>query len=146
MSQTYNVFYIDSTKAIEWITSGLCTADMISDQADVGNSHMQLDLDDFNLCENHYVNDAGNGVVEYSTFSPSVSAASIAIDATSTITNIPQGTVVKVEMSRETISTITMDSDESLTLTGTMAGLYNFTFTKDKYYQATTSITVEMQT
>ena len=118
---------------------------MISDQADVGNSHMQLDLDDFNLCENHYVNDAGNGVVEYSTFSPSVSAASIAIDATSTITNIPQGTVVKVEMSRETISTITMDSDESLTLTGTMAGKYFLTFNKAKYYEAVATITVQAQ-
>ena len=145
MSQTYNIFYTDSTKAIEWVTNGLCTDEMISDQADVGISHMQLELDEFGICDNHYVNDAGNAVVEYSTFSPSVSAASIAIDATSTITNIPEGAVVKVERHRETISTITMDSDESLTLTGTMAGLYNFTFTKDKYYPARTSITVQAQ-
>ena len=145
MSQTYNVFYTDSTKAIEWVTNGLCTDDMISDQATAGFAHMQLELDEFAICENHYVNDAANGVVEYSTFSPSVSAASIAIDATSTITNIPQGTVIKVEHNAETISTITMDSDESLTLTGTMAGRYNFTFTKDKYYPATTSIIVQAQ-
>ena len=145
MSQTYNIFYTDSTKAIEWVTNGLCTSDMISDQATAGFEHMQLDLDEFAICESHYVNNAGDGVVEYSTFSPSVSAVSIAIDATSTITSIPQGTVIKVEHNAETIATITMDSDESLTLTGTMAGRYNFTFNKAKYYQATTSITVEAQ-
>ena len=145
MSQTYNIFYTDSTKAIEWVTNGLCTDEMISDQADAGLAHMQLELDEFNICENHYVNDAANGVVEYSALSPSVSAVSIAIDATSTITNIPAGTTIVVERGRETISTITMDSDESLTLTGTMAGLYNFTFSKAKYYSATTSITVQAQ-
>jgi len=145
MSQTYNVFYTNSTKAIEWVTNGQCTTEMISDQATAGLAHMTVDLDDFGICDNHYVNDAGNGVVEYTTFSPNVSTANIAIDATSTISNIPEGSTIKVELNNETVTTITMDSDESLTLTGTMAGKYFLTFNKAKYYEAVVIITVEAQ-
>ena len=141
----YNIFYTDSTKAISWVTNADCDSAMISDQADAGLSHFTLDITDFDICDNHYVNDAGNGVVEYSTFSPNVSAASIAIDGTSTISNIPEGTAVKVTLGNDTVANITMNSDESLTLTGTMAGKYFFTFNKDKYYEATTTITVEAQ-
>jgi len=141
----YNIFYNNSTKAISWVTNADCDSDMISDQADLGNSHMTLDITEFDICDNHYVNDAGNGIVEYSTFSPNVSANTIAIDGTSTISNIPEGTTVKVTLGNNTVANITMNSDESLTLTGTMAGKYFFTFNKDKYYEATTTITVEAQ-
>ena len=141
----YNIFYTDSTKAISWVTNADCDSAMISDQADAGLSHFTLDITDFDICDNHYVNDAGNGVVEYSTFSPNVSAASIAIDGTSTISNIPEGTTIKVQLSNTTITTITMNSDESLTLTGTMAGKYSLIFNKAKYYEATTTITVQAQ-
>jgi hypothetical protein len=143
---TYNIFYNNTTKAISWVTNADCDENMISDQADAGLSHMTLELEEFNICDNHYINSTEDGIVEYSTFNPTVSATSIQTDGTSTISNIPEGTELEILRGRDIISNITMNSDESLTLTGTMPGTYFITFKKDKYYQNTITITVEGQT
>jgi len=141
----YNIFYNNTTKAISWVTNADCDENMISDQADAGLTHMTLELEEFNICDNHYVNNTGDGIVEYSTFNPTISATNIQTDGTSTISNIPEGTEVEILRGRDIISNITINSDESLTLTGVMSGTYFINLTKDKYYGYTTTIIVEGQ-
>jgi len=141
----FNVFY-DTNKKIHWITDADCSDQMIADQlSNNGLSHMTVDLDAIIPCDNHYVNDAEDNVVEYSSFSINTSATEIAIDATSTLTNIPTGTEITIQKGTELLSTLTMDNTETLTLTGTMAGIYNLSFDKDKYYSTSIIITVQGQ-
>lgn len=143
---TYNLFY-DSNKKIHWITDADCSTEMISDQqTNNGLSHMTVELDELIPCDNHYVNDAEDNIVEYSNFSLTVSATEIAIDNTATISNIPEGTEIIIQKGTEHLSTVTMDSTESLNLTGTMAGIYNLSFSKDRYYSTSIIITVGGQT
>lgn len=143
---TYNLFY-DTNKKIHWITDADCSEQVISDQqTNNGLSHMTVELDEIVPCDNHYVNDTEDGIVEFSNFSITTSATEIDIDATATLSNIPEGTEIIIQKGTEELSTITMDSTESLNLTGTMAGIYNLSFSKDKYYSTSIIITVGGQT
>lgn len=143
---TYNLFY-DTNKKIHWITDADCSEQVISDQqTNNGLSHMTVELDEIVPCDNHYVNDTEDGIVEFSNFSITTSATEIDIDATATLSNIPEGTEIIIQKGTEELSTITMDSTESLTLTGTMTGIYNLSFSKDRYYSTSIIITVGGQT
>lgn len=142
---TYNLFY-DTNKKIHWITDADCSEQVISDQqTNNGLSHITVELEEIIPCDNHYVNDTEDGIVEFSNFSLTTSATEIAIDSTATISNIPEGTEIIIQKGTEELSTLTMDSTESLTLTGTMAGIYNLSFSKDKYYSTSIVITVQGQ-
>ena len=136
----FNIFY-DSSKNINWASSGPVTSQVISDQAKLCLTHVQLSLAQMPACDKYYVNDAGDGVVAYHTFALNFSATTIAVDATITITGCPAGTEIFLDgVSAGTYST------GSLTLTGSMSGTFNLTFKKDKYYDAYQQIIVSRKT
>ena len=136
---TYNIFY-DSNKNISWCTDLFCDSATLTAQANAGLTHLQLDLEQIPVTDQYYINDAGNGVVGYHTFSLSFSATTIALDGTVTITGCPAGT----EVFLDGVSAGTYSSG-SLTLTGSMAGTFVLKFTKDKYYSTSQTITVSRQ-
>lgn len=132
----YNIFY-NSTKDISWCTSGEVSDAVKTAQADLGLSHVALDLDQIPECDKYYINSDADGVVAYSSFDLAFSATSIPVDGTVTITNCPAGT----EIFMDNVSQGTYSSG-TLTLTGSMAGSFALTFKKAKYYDAGQQITV----
>ena len=143
MSQ-YTVFY-NSDKEIEMVLNGQADSATISAQEGTGLSTLVVDVED-TPTSHYYVNDAEDNIVEYSNFSLTVSATEIAIDNTAIISNIPEGTEIIIQKGTEHLSTVIMDSTESLKLTGTIAGSYNWSFSKDRYYSTSIIITVGGQT
>jgi hypothetical protein len=137
---TYHIFY-DSNKNIKWATDAPTDSTIISSQADIGLSHLELDLEQIPACDHFYINDAEDNVVDYNSFSLNFSATTIAIDQTITITGCPTGT----EIFLDNVSAGTYSSG-SLTLTGSMAGSFIIKFVKDKYYDTTQQIIVSRYT
>ena len=132
----YNIFY-DSNKNIEWCSDAQVSNAVKTSQEAKGLTLVSLDLAQIPECDKYYINDAGNGVVEYSNFSLSFSATTIALDGTITITGCPTGT----EIFLDGVSAGTYSSG-TLTLTGSMSGSFALTFKKDKYYDYGRQITV----
>tara|TARA_B100000902_G_scaffold395922_1_gene455577 strand:+ start:1682 stop:2104 length:423 start_codon:yes stop_codon:yes gene_type:complete len=137
---TYHIFY-DSNKNIKWATDAPTDSTIISSQADIGLSHLELDLEQIPACDHFYINDAEDNVVDYNSFSLNFSATTIAIEETITITGCPTGT----EIFLDNVSAGTYTSG-SLTLTGSMAGSFIIKFVKDKYYETTQQIIVSRYT
>jgi len=137
---TYHIFY-DSNKNIKWATDAPTDSTIISSQADIGLSHLELDLEQIPACDHFYINDAEDNVVDYNSFSLNFSATTIAIEETITITGCPTGT----EIFLDNVSAGTYNSG-SLTLTGSMAGSFIIKFVKDKYYETTQQIIVSRYT
>ena len=137
---TYHIFY-DSNKNIKWATDAPTDSTIISSQADIGLSHLELDLEQIPACDHFYINDAEDNVVDYNSFSLNFSATTIAIEETITITGCPTGT----EIFLDDVSAGTYTSG-SLTLTGSMAGSFIIKFVKDKYYETTQQIIVSRYT
>ena len=137
---TYHIFY-DSNKNIKWATDAPTDSTIISSQAAIGLSHLELDLEQIPACDHFYVNDAGDNVVGYNSFSLNFSATTIAIEQTITITGCPTGT----EIFLDNVSAGTYTGG-SLTLTGSMAGSFILKFVKDKYYETTQQIIVSRYT
>ena len=137
---TYHIFY-DSNKNIKWATDAPTDSTIISSQADIGLSHLELDLEQIPACDHFYINDAEDNVVDYNSFSLNFSATTIAIEETITITGCPTGT----EIFLDNVSAGTYNSG-SLTLTGSMAGSFIIKFVKDKYFTTSQKITVSRYT
>ena len=137
---TYHIFY-DSNKNIKWATDAPTDSTIITSQADIGLSHLELDLEQIPACDHFYINDAEDNVVDYNSFSLNFSATTIAIEETITITGCPTGT----EIFLDNVSAGTYNSG-SLTLTGSMAGSFIIKFVKDKYYETTQQIIVSRYT
>ena len=137
---TYHIFY-DSNKNIKWATDAPTDSTIITSQADIGLSHLELDLEQIPACDHFYINDAEDNVVDYNSFSLNFSATTIAIEETITITGCPTGT----EIFLDNVSAGTYNSG-SLTLTGSMAGSFILKFVKDKYYETTQQIIVSRYT
>lgn len=137
---TYHIFY-DSNKNINWASDAPTTSEIISSQADIGLSHLSLDLEQIPACDHFYINDAEDALVAYHSFSLSFSATTITLDSTVTITGCPAGT----EIFLDDVSAGTYSSG-SLTLTGSMSGSFIIKFVKDKYYTTSQKITVSRYT
>jgi len=133
---TYHIFY-DSNKDIKWATDAPTNQTIIDSQAEIGLSHLSLELEQIPACDHFYVNEDEDNVVGYHSFDLSFSATTIDIDGVITVTGCPAGTEVFLNK----VSQGTYESG-NLTFTGTMAGRHTLQFKKDKYYSVGQNIIV----
>jgi len=91
--KTWNVFY-DSNKFIHWTVDNGITSAIIQEQAELGLSHITVEQDDVLDANRYYVNDDEDGVILKSTFNPTISTYSPALETPLSITGIPTGTQV----------------------------------------------------
>ena len=126
----HHIFYT-SNKDITWSTITEPSAQIIQEQADAhGYSYVELDCPETPIGEKYYINEAEDGLLEFSAFAPTFSTITPAIDGVVTVTGVPSGTEVFVDG----VSTGTM-SDTTLTFTATEAGAFKISFTKNRYYR-----------
>ena len=126
----YHVFY-DSNKDIAWSsTAGITDAIKTEQKAAHNYDYIQIDHTETPVGEKYYINDAEDALVEKSTFDPTFSTTTPAVDAVINVTGVPSGTEVFVDG----VSTGTM-SDTTLTFTATEAGAFKISFTKNRYYR-----------
>jgi len=90
---TYHIFY-DSNKDIKWATDAPTNQTIIDSQAEIGLSHLSLELEQIPACDHFYVNEDEDNVVGYHSFDLSFSATTIDIDGVVTVTGCPAGTEV----------------------------------------------------
>lgn len=126
--RTWNVFY-DSNKCINWTVDSGVTEGIIQEQAAAGLSHMTVEQDDVLDANRYYVNDAEDGVILKSTFTPTISTYSPAIETPMSVTGIPTGTQVWID----DVLKATM-SDTSLNLTFNDPGKFEIILKKIGYF------------
>lgn len=126
--RTWNVFY-DSNKCINWTVDSGVTEGIIQEQAAAGLSHMTVEQDDVLDANRYYVNDEGDGVILKSTFTPTISTYSPAIETPMSVTGIPTGTQVWID----DVLKATM-SDTSLNLTFNDPGKFEIILKKIGYF------------
>ena len=137
----WHIFYLDSTKEINWSTNGLVNDSIKTAQADLGLSYLQVDMDAVPSSNDYWVNSDGTGVIEKSIFNPTFSTTTPAVDGVINVTGLPAGTEVFIDDS----SAGTM-SDTTLTLTAAEPGTYNIRFVKAGYKKySNQKITVKRQ-
>ena len=121
----WHIFYLDSTKEINWSTNGLVNDSIKTAQADLGLSYLQVDMDAVPSSNDYWVNSDGTGVIEKSIFNPTFSTTTPAVDGVINVTGLPAGTEVFIDDT----SAGTM-SDTTLTLTADQPGTYTMKLTK----------------
>ena len=126
--KTWNVFY-DSNKFIHWTVDNGVTPAIIQEQAELGLSHITVEQDDVLDANRYYVNDDEDGVILKSTFNPTISTYSPALETPLSITGIPTGTQVWIDDVLKT----TM-SDTTLNLTFNDPGQFEIIFKKVGYF------------
>ena len=124
----WHIFYLDSTKEINWSTNGLMNDSIKTAQADLGLSYLQVDMEAVPSSNDYWVNSDGTGVIEKSIFNPTFSTTTPAVDGVINVTGLPAGTEVFIDDT----SAGTM-SDTTLTLTATEPGTYAMKLTKSGY-------------
>jgi len=135
---TLHIFY-DSNKDIAWTSFGACSAELIAEQKSSNNlDYLAYETDQLLEISHNYVNGAGNGIVAYSTFSPTYSATSVDLDTVINITGLSSGT----EVFLDGVSAGTM-SDSTLTLTAVQAGEFSIELKKSHFVTHNTTITVK---
>lgn len=141
MSDTFTVFYDNTSKEIAYALRGTATSEQISAEASAGRGYVTTTRSDDVATNHFYINADEDDIVEYSTFSISVSPANgqCAVDETFTLTGVPEGT--KVYGGGVLLGT--MNSDSSLTLTAKEAGVWRILFEKTNYYQGEVSLYVK---
>jgi len=126
---TYNIFY-NSNKEIVWSTTGQINDAIKTAQADLGLSHVALDLSDDNQPDaNYYVNSDATGLVQKTAWDFTFSTTTPAVDDVINVTGLPTGT--KVYMDGTLQGTMT---NTTLTLTVQQPSTYTIKFEK-LYYQ-----------
>lgn len=133
----YHIFY-NSDKKIIWGTINDTPQSVIDNQAEDGLSHLQIEVDTLPSISENYVNDAGTGIVPYGRFTPNLPRTFMYINESMDITNIPEGSTVYIDGENSG----TIDSDGTLSITGSNAGKFNFKLTKDKYLDHTFQVLV----
>ena len=109
---TYNIFY-NSNKEIIWATTGQINDGIKTAQADLGLSHVALDLADDNQPDsNYYVNSDATALVQKTAWDFTFSTTTPSIDEVINVTGLPTGT--KVYMNGTLQGAMT---DTTLTLT-----------------------------
>ena len=124
----WHIFYLDSTKEINWSTNGLVNDSIKTAQADLGLSYLQVDMETVPSINDYWVNSDGTDVVEKSIFNPTFSTTTPALDEVINVTGLPTGTEVFID----DVSAGTM-SDTTLTLTATEPGTYTMKLKKLGY-------------
>ena len=124
----WHIFYLDSTKEINWSTNGLVNDSIKTAQADLGLSYLQVDMETVPSINDYWVNSDGTNVVEKSIFNPTFSTTTPALDAVINVAGLPTGTEVFID----DVSAGTM-SDTTLTLTATEPGTYTMKLKKLGY-------------
>ena len=124
----WHIFYLDSTKEINWSTNGLVNDSIKTAQADLGLSYLQVDMDAVPSSNDYWVNSDGTGVIEKSIFNPTFSTTTPAVDGVINVTGLPAETEVFIDDT----SAGTM-SDTTLTLTAVQPGTYTMKLTKVGY-------------
>ena len=133
----YNIFY-KSDKNIAWSTTGVVTDAIKTAQADLGLSHVALDIAN-HPDENFYMNSDATALVEKSVFNCVFSTLTPEIDEVINVTGVPAGT----EVFRDGESLGTM-SDTTLTLTTQEPGQYVIKF-KKAYYKTHSAVKVRVK-
>ena len=124
----WHIFYLDSTKEINWSTNGLVNDSIKTAQADLGLSYLQVDMETVPSINDYWVNSEGTNVIEKSIFNPTFSTTRPALDEVINVTGLPTGTEVFID----DVSAGTM-SDTTLTLTATEPGTYTMKLKKLGY-------------
>ena len=124
----WHIFYLDSTKEINWSTNGLVNDSIKTAQADLGLSYLQVDMETVPNINDYWVNSDGTDVVEKTVFNPTFSTTKPALDEVINVTGLPTGTEVFIDDT----SAGTM-SDTTLTLTATEPGTYTMKLKKLGY-------------
>ncbi len=124
----WHIFYLDSTKEINWSTNGLVNDSIKTAQADLGLSYLQVDMETVPSINDYWVNSDGTDVIEKSVFNPTFSTTRPALDEVINVTGLPTGTEVFID----DVSAGTM-SDTTLTLTATEPGTYTMKLKKLGY-------------
>jgi len=135
----WHIFYT-SDKRIAWSSSAGVDDRIITEQANVGKSYVQVEQDDSPIEENFYVNSAGDGITAKTAFDPTFSTLTPAVDAVINITGVPAGT----EVFLDGVSKGTM-SDTTLTLTASEPGKYTVELHKLEHITYATKITTAKQ-
>jgi len=133
----YNIFY-KSNKDIAWSTTGIVNEEIKKAQADLGLSHVALDIPN-HPDENFYMNSDATALVEKSVFNCVFSTLTPAIDEVVNVTGVPVGT----EVFRDEESMGTM-SDTTLTLTTQEPGQYKIKF-KKQFYKTHSPVTLTVK-
>ena len=129
MSATYHIFY-NSDKEIMWSATAGVDSTIITGQKSNNNyDYVSLTLSETPIGEKYYINSDATGVVEKSTFTPTFSTTTPALDAVVNVTGVPAGTEVFL--------------DTTLTLTSQEAGAFTIELKKQYYYDYTQVITVK---
>lgn len=138
MSATYHIFY-DSNKEIMWsATAGVDSAIITGQKSNNNYDYVSLTLSETPIGEKYYINADADGVVEKTTFTPTFSTITPALDAVVNVTGVPAGTEVFLDGT----SGGTM-SDTTLTLTAQQSGQFTVVLKKRYYYDYTQIITVK---
>lgn len=134
----YHIFY-DSNKDIAWSTTAGVTDAMKTEQKSAHNyDYVQIDHTETPVGEKYYINSDGDALVEKSTFDPTFSTTTPAVDAVINVTGVPSGT----EVFLDGVSAGTM-SDTTLTLTAQQSGRFDVVFKKERYYDYTQILKVK---
>ena len=133
-----HLFY-DSNKDIKWSTFSPTSNDIIDEQKASHNlDHLTIEAAQLLDIDKYYVNNAGDDVVEYSTFSPTYDATTVDLDTVINVTGVPSGT----EVFLDNVSAGTM-SNTTLTLTATQSGEFMIELKQSHYVTHGTWITVK---
>jgi hypothetical protein len=135
---TLNIFY-NSDKDIAWTSFAACPAELIAEQKSSNNlDHLSYETDQLLDIDKYYINNDGDDIVAYSTFSPTYSATSVDLDTVINITGLSSGT----EVFLDSVSAGTM-SDSTLTLTAVQSGQFLIELKKAHFVTHGTTITVK---
>lgn len=134
----YHIFYY-SNKDIAWSTTAGVTDAMKTEQKSAHNyDYVQIDHTETPVGEKYYINSDGDALVEKSTFDPTFSTTTPAVDAVINVTGVPSGT----EVFLDGVSAGTM-SDTTLTLTAQQSGRFDVVLKKERYYDYTQILKVK---
>ena len=123
---TFNIFY-NNNKEIIWTTTGDVNDAIKTAQSGLGNSYVQLTLEDIDI-NNYHINSDASGVTEKTAFDFAFSTTTPTVDQVINVTGLPAGTEVFLdEVSQGTMSVTT------LTLTTQEPGNYTVRFYKLLY-------------
>ena len=134
---TWHIFYNSSDKSIAWTANSGVNDSVIARETDAGLSHLTIEQDDFVDASSSIVNEDGNGIVTKSTFNPTISTLTPALESTVNITGLPAGTKVYIDQ----VLKATM-SDTALNLTFNDPGFFNLKFQKPDHFDYEQVITV----
>ena len=135
----YNVFY-GTDKMIAWASTGGVNSDIIAAEAARGFSHLEIERDDHIDAERHMVNSDETGIIERSTYNPTFSTTTPALEGTVSITGLVVGTKVYVD----NVLKATM-ADTTLNLTFNDPGTFMVEFKKADYLDYKQKIIVARQ-